>query len=70
MSSLPKTVRVHQALAQRFPVPMDSRELRALLGLSPREVASALSQCLKCHVIRRVRAVGIRNGYGYTVVTE
>ena len=70
MSALPNTVRVHQALAKSHPVPMDSRQLCAVLDMPPSQVSRALARCVNADVVRRVRAAGVRNGYGYMVVTE
>jgi DNA-binding IclR family transcriptional regulator len=70
MSALPHTVRVHQALAKCHPLSMDSRQLCAVLDMQPSQVRRALAHCVSADVVRRVRAVGVRKGYGYTLVTE
>jgi predicted transcriptional regulator len=70
MSTLPNTVRVHQALAKSHPVPMDSRQLCAVLDMQQSQVSRALARCVSSDVVRRVRTLGVRKGYGYTVVKE
>lgn len=62
------TLRVHQALANSHPEPMDRQQLARRLGCSVRAVDSALQQGLRSECLRRVRHLSGRQGYGYTVL--